>query len=114
MKKVLFVVLAGLALAACTPEAAKKNREALIAEFFPDPADRVGLELVFPVNDGRKLEIIYNPAVVSQETVMERAAKHCANRFEKDVSLTKGPTEGTRTLEDGTKIPMIQNWIKCV
>ena len=113
-----FVIVLALAVSACSPdpEAAQQRREVLMQAVFPDPADRTGLDLVFPMESAGQikfLEFIFDPAVISQNTVMARANKHCS-QYGKTASIQRGPNTGSRTLPDGTKSPRVQIWTECV
>ena len=85
MKLALSILLSStLLLSACgptDPKAKKQNREASNAALFPDPADRTGVILAFPIESfgfGSTIEFVYVPKEVSEATLIKRMRKYCA------------------------------------
>ncbi len=69
-----------MALSACTvsPEQAQTNRDARLADQFPNPADRQGMFIVF--QDGLdKFVVEYLPQEISEATAVSRIAQLCQN-----------------------------------
>ena len=75
-------VAASLSLSACvSEEGAADRRGNLIAQIFPDPLDRQGLFLAFPLESGGGLgsiEIIWFESEVTQGEVVRRVQGACA------------------------------------
>ncbi|WP_342076769.1 hypothetical protein [Yoonia sp. SS1-5] len=114
MKRHLVTALAFAGLAACAvdPQAVTERRADLMERLFPDPTDREGLYLVFPIRTGglnRTLLITHYVDTVSREEVLRRVARYCAGlgsaeltgeaRLVKDLGPRKfsQPGGGTRT-----------------
>ncbi len=111
MNKILVMMGLMIALVACTPnpEAAAEGRANLIAKIFPDPADRQGLYLVFPLESGGlydTLLITHFQDEVGQAEVVRRVANYCAglgsSRLTGQASVVKQMETSTRPRPDGT------------
>lgn len=102
-----------LALSACNPDpqAAYERRQALIKQSFPNPADRHGLHLVFPVSSA--LEVIYFPAQVSQSAIDRRVAGYCQRLGKPKATVKKAPAPSRATLADGSQVPAVTVWYDC-
>lgn len=71
----------GLLAGCVSPEGAADRRGNLIAQIFPDPLDRQGLFLAFPLESGGGLgsiEMIWFPDDVTQGEVVRRVQGACA------------------------------------
>jgi len=122
MQRILLTA-ALLALAACasSPEAAKANRDALIRQVFPNPADQSGLDLAFPVESGglyKIIEIAFFPAEVSEATVRKRVSGFClrqgSDRLTGQVAVRKDAGLSVRTTLEGQKKQVHTIWYRCV
>jgi hypothetical protein len=74
--------LGGMSLAACSvdPQAAQARRDAINLTVFPDPADRQGIEMTFPLESAgvyRTLEVVWRPEQVSFSEVTRRVQGFC-------------------------------------
>lgn len=112
-----------LAVAGCasSPEAAKANRDALIKQVFPNPADRTGIDLAFPLESGglyKNIEIGYFTAEVSEATVRKRVSGFCLRqdsaRLTGQVAVRKDSGLSVRTTLDGQKKQVRTIWYRCV
>lgn len=124
MKNLILIALSIGILNACTPtlHTAAKNRQNLINQIFPNPADQIGFHLVYPLEvSGYRslLQIIYFPDQVSQTTVKTRVSRYCS-QF-KDHPQTSGqayiesPPEPTiAVLADGTERDAVLTWMTCL
>jgi Flp pilus assembly protein TadG len=81
-KSVAAATLAAALLSACvSEEGAADRRGNLIAQIFPDPLDRQGIFLAFPLESGGglgSLEIIWFPDQVTEGEVVARVQGACA------------------------------------
>lgn len=114
MKYKLITLAAAVALvSACNPDpqAAHDRRQILMAKVFPNPADRRGLHLTFPV--GSSLEVIYFPGQVRQSTVDRRVAGYCARIDHPETKIQRAPEASTSTLANGTKVASVTVWYDC-
>ncbi|HLQ20110.1 MAG TPA: hypothetical protein VK146_14130 [Tabrizicola sp.] len=98
-------LLASALLAACvSEEGAAERRGNLIAQIFPDPLDRQGIFLAFPLESGGGLgsiEIIWFESEVTQGEVVRRVQGACARTptagFDGQVGIRKDL--GTTTID---------------
>lgn len=96
---------ASLTLSACvSEEGAAERRGNLIAQIFPDPLDRQGIFLAFPLESGGGLgtiEIIWFESEVTQGEVVRRVQGACARTpapgFDGQVGIRKDL--GTTTID---------------
>lgn len=83
LTQTLGLILPALMLAGCGgPDTAEKaeRRAAINAQVFPDPADRQGILLAFPLESGGiypTLLLDWYPDQVSQQVVTGRVFKYC-------------------------------------
>jgi len=92
------------------PAAYHAEREAQIAEAFPDEADRAGLYLVNPKRAGgfpSRLEILYFPDEVTKSQLLSRADRYCEGYALQGAAGRAVPTgddtSAVGTLEDGSQ-----------
>jgi hypothetical protein len=82
LKAVLAATLSAALLSGCvSEEVATDRRGNLIAQVFPDPSDRQGIFLAFPLESAGglgKLEIVWFPDEVSQNEVVRRVQAACS------------------------------------
>ncbi|GAW35304.1 hypothetical protein RA2_02365 [Roseovarius sp. A-2] len=123
MRVIMFVVI-GLAISACSapdPQTAYDRRQAVMADLMPDPADRAGLDLVFPIysrNDIKSFIVEYFPNQVSADTVVARLAKVCGarNQFigaDGQAFIDDAPEDTTIGRPDGTRMPGKKMVVDC-
>lgn len=107
-RPLLAVILAASTLSACvSEEGAADRRGNLIAQIFPDPLDRQGLFLAFPLESGGGLgsiEIIWFENEVTQGEVVRRVQGACARTptpgFTGQVGISKDL--GTTSIDTAT------------
>jgi hypothetical protein len=111
--KLVALVAVAMLVSACNPDpqAAHDRRQVLMAKVFPNPADRKGLHLVFPVSSS--LEIIYFPGQVSQSTVDRRASEYCARIGHPETKIQRAPEASKSTLANGTQVASVTVWYDC-
>ena len=123
MKSVIVLLAATLALAGCapSPEAAKVRRDQLIAQVFPDPADRQGIDLAFPLESGgvySTVEIGYFSDELGPQDVALRVSDFCKRqapgRHTGQVAIRKDLGSGMRTMPDGRSRPVRSMIYTCV
>lgn len=93
-----------IALSGCVSEEAAADRRAvLIEQAFPNPADRQGIFLVFPLEAGgtySKVEIVWFTDVVGQTEIVRRVQGFCSrngsSRFNGQVGIERDL--GTQTI----------------
>ncbi|MEJ8563004.1 hypothetical protein QTO30_18500 [Yoonia sp. GPGPB17] len=86
-KKLISICTLLLLAAACvSPEQAQRNREARLANQFPDPADRVGMYIMFQSNE--TFIVQYFPSEVSRDVVLSRMDQWCVNAGLGSVAVT--------------------------
>ncbi len=123
-KLLAIFALAGLVSACGTadPQAAQERRDARIAAIYPDPADRTGIYLAFPLESFgfmSTVEVVYAPDEVTENAVISRTSKHCAKYAERsNVSgqayVRKRGNDGTRTDENGQERAVRQVFLTCI
>ncbi len=109
MKTIIVSALAAvLLLGACaSPEHAAKNRSAHMAKLLPNPADRNGIFLIFPLK--RSLLVTYFPSQVSEAQIMQRVQRFCPL----PVHSSK-PTKAKQVkMADGSSVPANNFVIDC-
>ena len=114
MKFKLIALAAAIALvSACNPDpqSAHDRRQVLMAKVFPNPEDRKGLHLAFPVSSA--LEVIYFPGQVSQSTVDRRAAGYCQRIGKPETKFQKAPEASKSTLANGVQVASMTVWYDC-
>lgn len=113
MKPLLLAAATGGLLAGCVSEEAASDRRAnLIEQVFPDPLDRQGIYLAFPLESGGglgKLEIVWFSDAVPQAEIERRVQGACSRRpvagysgqvgIAKDIGIqTLETSDGRRTV----------------
>ncbi|WP_206744951.1 hypothetical protein [Phaeobacter inhibens] len=113
MKSILVLASVSLmALSACVDsEKAAMRRASLIAQIFPNSADRTGIHLAFPV--GSLLEIIYFKNEVSSNAIDRRVAGYCERIGKPVLTVYKAPKASVATLANGTQRPATTIWYDC-
>lgn len=108
-------VLFMMALSACSvdPQKAGERWRLDIENIFPDPADRKGIYLAFPIADGLTVELVYFADEVSEATLGSRMARYCS-RFQSGASIHKRGFESTRPDSNGNVRPVKQIYYSCV
>ena len=111
------VVLASIAvLASCaSPEQAQVNRDARLAKQFPNPADRVGMYILFQNDD--EFTLTYLPSKVSQDVAVQRMDQVCVKTGLGRVATLGAPSSiapFTATLGDGSLAEGRSIDIKCL
>lgn len=123
MKHIVFLVAAASALAACSvdPKAAADRRAVLVQGAFPNPADRQGIDLVFPLESGgvyKTIEVGFFPDEVSEAEVRRRVEGFCARqnsaRLTGRAAIKKDLGINNRTQADGSVRPVRQIFYSCV
>ncbi len=113
--KLKYVALAGMIalVSACNvdPQKAHDRRQVLMAKVFPNPADRQGLHLAFPIDSG--LQVVYFPNQVGQKAVDRRVAGHCQRIGAPTLKISQAPTSGTSTIASGQQVPSVTVWYDC-
>lgn len=97
--------LVGILAACVSPQQAEKNRATRLEKQFPNPADRVGMFIVFPSSD--QFTVSYVPSQVSQFVALRRIDQLCAGAGlgTKAVLIQQEPAfSGQKELGDGTSI----------
>ncbi|HIP22264.1 MAG TPA: hypothetical protein EYG79_01510 [Rhodobacteraceae bacterium] len=110
MKKAALALIAStMILSACASvEQTAANREVHMANLLPNPADREGIFLIFPVSNS--ILVKYFPGQVSEAQIMRRVAPICAN----PVHSNEPTTASEATLADGTVVNTRSFVIKCM
>ncbi len=105
------MVAAVSACGALDPQAKYERRQAVIADLLPAPADRVGLDFVYPIysrNDIRSFIVEFFPSQVDENTIVARLAKACTrNRFigaDGSAYIDDGPEDTMIGRPDGTLV----------
>ncbi len=95
---------------AASPEQAARNRAALTDKVFPDPADRQGVFLTFPLESAgvyNTLEVLWFPDQVTQGEIVRRVQGFClrqgTTRFSGKVGIKKDLGTKAVTLANGQK-----------
>lgn len=110
-------------VAACAvdPQTAANNRAAMNAKVFPNPADRQGVYLTFPLESGgviKKVEVIWHPDEVSQGEIVSRVQGFCRRQNSPRLSGKVGIHKdlGTRnvTLANGQSKPARAVFFECL
>lgn len=95
------------------------RRNALIAREFPNPADREGIILAFPIESGnlpRVIEIVWNPAEVSRAEIERRLRDRCASlgpALSGDISVRRELGTSQVVLPDGRAITTEAAFFDC-
>ena len=112
---------ATLALGACvSEETASAKRGQLIDRAFPDPADREGIFLVFPMDSGGSIEtveVIWLTDVLGQGEVVRRVQGFCARNGGVGASGEVGIKRdigATTVTVDGQPRPARQVFFSCL
>ena len=100
-----------IALTACagSPEDRAERRNNLISAVFPNPSDREGVILAFPIGDiGRVLEMSFIEAEVSEAEIASRVSRYCAAQsgLSGDVSIREDRGSKEVTLPDGRTVQL--------
>ena len=121
--RVLVLLAMVTVISACgarDPQAAYERRQALIAEYLPAPADRVGIDFVYPIfsrNEVRVFLVEYFPGQVDENTVVTRLAKACTrNRFlgaDGSAHIDEAPEDTMIGRPDGTTVPGKKMVVRC-
>lgn len=122
MIKLALMAACAAAVAGCSvdPQAAAERRDNLMERVFPNPADRQGLFLAFPLESGGRvplMEIIYFVEDVSEAEVLARMGRFCAGQ---SASWTNGATIDRElgpqdlTLANGQVRPGRAFFLRCV
>ncbi|MBO9445814.1 hypothetical protein [Ruegeria sp. R14_0] len=123
MKYFAATIIAAIALTGCSvdPQAAATRRAALVQTVFPNPADRQGIDLAFPLESGgiyKTLEVGFFPDEVTETEVRGRVASFCARqnsaRLTGGVAIKKDLGINNRTQADGSVRPVHQIFYSCV
>lgn len=123
MKRLVPLLACALALSACgvDPERAAERRADLNAKIFPNPADRDGIVLAFPLESGGiypTLLVTYDPARVGRSEVSRRVEGFCrrqnSDRLTGQVGVKGEPRSGTQTLPNGQKNPVTTINYRCI
>lgn len=122
MKISIALLTCAVALSACgtDPERASERRADLNAKIFPNPADREGVVLAFPLESGgiSNLLLSYDSAQLTQAEATRRVAGFCQRqnspRLTGQVGIKGKPKEGTRTLPDGRVSPVVSINYRCI
>ena len=123
--KIQIVAMCGLmALAGCTIDYQQIINESFAEDTlkaFPDPADRQGIDFVFPFNpddDAPTIWVVHIPDQVSHAEVLRRVARYCG-RLDKpsltgDATIREVRDENRRvTLPDGTTTSGFEALYEC-
>lgn len=112
MKRTIVTLVTFLAMGGCSAEFAEAERDRLVAFAFPDPADRVGIAVVFPLESaGRypKLMVTHFSDELTMQDVAQRVAGFCERQDFRDftgrVLITHNNGTGTTT-RDGKPRPL--------
>ncbi|MEP4404428.1 MAG: hypothetical protein ABJ370_08655 [Paracoccaceae bacterium] len=113
-------VLTVLSGCAVDPQVAAERRANLMAQVFPEPADRQGLYLVFPLESGGlydTLLITHFEEEVSRAQVVDRVARYCArlgsSRLTGQAALVNQLGTSTRTRPDGRTAAVFEGRYDC-
>ncbi|WP_425091279.1 hypothetical protein [Tropicimonas sp. S265A] len=117
----LLAVTATLAGCAVDPHAAADRRAALTSKVFPEPYDRQGVFMTFPMESGglyRVLEVIWYPSEVTEFEITRRVEGFCrrqnTQRLNGQVGVRKDLGTSTRTLPDGQVKTVRQVFFECL
>ncbi len=114
--RVLGVMASIAVLASCaSPEQAQVNRDARLAKQFPNPADRVGMYIMFQNN--AEFMLTYLPSMVSQDVAVQRMDQWCVKAGLGRVATLGAPSSTapfTATLGDGSRAEVRSINIKCL
>lgn len=122
MKYIAPLLACAVALSACgaDPERSAERRADLNAKIFPNPADRDGVVLAFPLESGGlyNLLLTYDPAQLSRSEASSRVSGFCARqnsaRLTGQVGIKGDPKAGTQTLPDGRVKPVVTANYRCI
>ncbi len=123
MKLLLPFLACVLALSACgvDPERAAERRADLNAAIFPDPADRAGVILAFPLESGgiySALLVTYDPAQLGRAELSRRVEGFCRRqnspRLTGQVGVKGEPRTGSYTHPSGQKRPAETLNYRCI
>lgn len=102
----------GMLTACASPEQAAANRAAHMQQLFPNPADRAGLHLVFPID--RKALVTYYPNEINDAQAMQKMTKYCQTPFPGSRAVKTKTTEaGKSVLADGTEVVTSNMTVEC-
>ena len=113
--KPYIAVIGALALSACvSPEQAAVNRADFMTKVFPDPVDRHGIHLVYPMK--RSLLVSYYPSEISEWDVMHRLSGFCMRdgRGTQAVRDDKPMTKDVAQLGNGRTAEVYRFTARCV
>ena len=96
-----------------------ERRAALNAQVFPDPADRQGIFLVFPLESGGvygNASVSWYTNEVSRAEVESRMRRFCKRQDPsfRGIGVRRDSGPGTRTLHTGETKPIYTVWYKCL
>lgn len=123
MKLLVPFLACALALSACgvDPERAAERRADLNAKVFPNPSDRDGIVLAFPLESGgiyKTLLVTYDPAELGRSEVTRRVEGFCRRqntaRLTGQVGVKGEPKSGNQTLANGQTKPVVTINYRCI
>lgn len=102
----------GVLTACVTPEQAAVNRDAHMSRLFPNPSDRAGLHLVFPID--RIALVTYYPNQISDTQALQKMARYCQARYPESRAVkTKENRASQVALADGQEIAAVEMTVEC-
>ncbi|MBM7066600.1 hypothetical protein [Actibacterium sp. 188UL27-1] len=107
-------VCALLGVAACaSPQQSQNLRDQRLVRQFPNPADRVGLHVVFA--SGRGFITSYQPQVIPEQVALARTGQVCRATGQGNQAVLANRLSGsTATLGNGSQVPIAQFKANCV
>ena len=123
MKNKILPALALLGCIGCAidPQAAAERRANLMEKVLPDPADRQGLHLVFPMESAGlydTLLITHYTQEVSRAEVLRRVTNYCRGigspRLTGEAVLVREISSSPVTIADGSQKPAFEGRYDCV
>ena len=120
-KTLAAATLAAAFLSGCvSEETASARRETLIEQVFPDPLDRQGIYLAFPLESAGglgKLEIVWLRDQVTEAEILRRVAGACSRRpvpgYTGQVAIAKDIGSQSMQTEQGLRT-VRQAFISCL
>lgn len=117
----LAMVFAVSSCGAPDPQTAYDRRQATLVDLLPNPADRVGLDLVFPIYSRNEISdfiVEYFPNQVSPNTIVARLAKVCGarNQYRGEdgtAFIDKDPEDTVLVRPDGTRVQGKRMVVEC-
>ncbi|MFK7752669.1 MAG: hypothetical protein AB8B51_08975 [Sedimentitalea sp.] len=107
-----FAALIAVLSACASPEQAAVNRSELMQKLFPDPNDRAGLHLVFPID--RSALVTHYPNQISDAQAMQKVAGYCQRTFlGSTLVITRESEPGSTVLGDGSTVATRETSISC-